>query len=204
MNHYIFSVVKSSCVHPKESRYREWNDLNLSEAAALYGATDTLDATLNLRDEDGHCIPLVQRVDGLDMLCSDYRQYDRWRDDPVVHIYVVPWLVETLNLRLEFWLLDIEGIVYDRFFYLTDGNRIEDCVIVARRDLDAPLYQNMDVEKLTERVVASVSRQLGHDLHGFCVVQHLGGDYAYLVYGDQITPCDVLIPIEKLMKEGIL
>ena len=204
MNNYIFSVVKHSRRNPKEQDSCEWNNLNLTEAIALYGAVDALDVALNLRDESAHCITLVQRVDGMDMLCSDYYQYDRWKCDPIVHIGIVPLLVEALCLRFEYWLTDIQPIVYDRFFYLVGGGKIEDCAVAAYMNLDDVRLQNMEIEPLARLLVRNMSRELKHDLRGICVLQHLGGDFAFHVFGDQIVPCDAIESMNKTMKEKIL
>lgn len=205
MNKYIFSVVRGSGELPMGRPRHEWNDLTLAEAVALYGASDAPDAALNLRAESGHSATLVRRVEGVDMLCGDYRQNEFWKCDSIVHIMIVPLLVDALDLRFEFCQDGIQSIIYDRFFYLAGGGRIDDSTVAAYMNLDAPKLQNMDVEPLAKVLVRNMSKQLGHDLYGLCVLQHLGEDYAYRVFGDQIAPCDALGAMySKIKKEGIL
>lgn len=204
MKHYSFSVSKKASKRVPSRHACAWEDLSLVEAIALFSATDALDALLIVHDDAGHSIRLVKRIDGLDMLCSEYRSCPYWKTDPVLHLYIVPLLVDTLDLRLEYDKEGIQGIVFDRFFYLTSGKQIEDSCVSAYMNLDIPAVQDKNVDWLVRALVKTMSVKLGHDLHGLCIVQHMGSDYAFRVYGDQITPCNVLKPIDKLTKEGIL
>lgn len=190
---YTFSVVKNASSHVEVDACKVWDDLNIYEAVALYAAASDREISLNLYDRSGHCISLVQRVDGLDMLCSDYRLYDRWKHDPIVHIAIVPLLVESLFLRHEIWLADISTVVFDRLFYLTGSGRIAECKLEAYMDLDSPRIQNMEVEPLIEKLVPRLEQKLGHPLNGICVLQHLGLDYAFIVNDSKIAPCNGLL-----------
>lgn len=190
---YTFSVVKNARNHTDPNVCKIWDGLNIYEAVALYAAASDREISLNLYDNSGHCISLVQRVDGMDMLCSDYRLYDRWKYDPIVHIAIVPLLVESLFLRHEIWLTDISSVVFDRLFYLTGSTRIAECELEAYMDLDMPKIQNMEVEPLMEKLLPSLARKLGHQANGICVLQHLGMDYAFIVTGSKIVPCNALL-----------
>ena len=193
MNRYTFSVVKNARNLSDPNACKVWDGLNIYEAVALYTAASARELSLNLYDNSGHCISLVQRVDGMDMLCSDYRLYDRWKYDPIVHIAIVPLLVETLFLRHEIWLTDISAVVFDRLFYLTGSACIAECELEAYMDLDMPKLQNMEVDALMKKLLPTLTHKLGHPLNGICVLQHLGLDYAFIVNGNKIVPCNQLL-----------
>ena len=71
--------------------------------------------------------------------------------------------------------------------------KIAECELVAYMDLDTPKIQNMEVEPLIEKLLPTLTHKLGHLPQGICVLQHLGLDYAFIVTGSKIVPCNGLL-----------